>query len=158
REARARHRRFPDRSARARQGEPVAHARSRLLPHLFRAPADRRSVARFGPMSGILYLVPTPIGDPRDITQRALDVLASADVVAAEDTRDAQRLFAELGVHARKLVSYHDHNERTRAPWLVETLTAGRSVALVSDAGTPLLSDPGWHVVQQALAAGARVV
>ena len=108
--------------------------------------------------SGVLYLVPTPIGDPRDITQRALEVLASVDVVAAEDTRDAARLFAELGVTARKLVSYHDHNERTRAPRLVEDLAAGRSVALISDAGTPLVSDPGWHVVQQALDAGARVV
>jgi 16S rRNA (cytidine1402-2'-O)-methyltransferase len=105
-----------------------------------------------------LYLVPMPIGDARDITGRALDVLRDADVVAAEDTREAQRWFGELGLHVKKLVSYHDHNERTRAPWLVETLAEGRSVALISDAGTPLISDPGWHVVQQALAAGARIV
>jgi 16S rRNA (cytidine1402-2'-O)-methyltransferase len=105
-----------------------------------------------------LYLVPMPIGDARDITRRALEVLAEADVVAAEDTREASRWFGELGLYVKKLVSYHDHNERTRAPWLVDTLSEGRSVALISDAGTPLVSDPGWHVVQQALAAGARIV
>jgi 16S rRNA (cytidine1402-2'-O)-methyltransferase len=109
-------------------------------------------------MTGVLYLVPMPIGDARDITRRAVEVLAEADVVAAEDTREAQRWFGELGLYVKKLVSYHDHNERTRAPWLVDTLAEGRSVALISDAGTPLVSDPGWHVVQQALAANARVV
>jgi 16S rRNA (cytidine1402-2'-O)-methyltransferase len=109
-------------------------------------------------MSGILYLVPMPIGEARDITKRALEVLAAADVVAAEDTREAQRWFGELGLYVKKLVSYHDHNERSRAPWLVDTLAEGKSVALISDAGTPLVSDPGWHVVQQALAANARVV
>jgi len=108
-------------------------------------------------MSGTLYLVPMPIGNARDITRRALEVLAEADVVAAEDTREAQRWFGELDLYVKKLVSYHDHNERTRAPWLVEGLAEGRSVALISDAGTPLVNDPGWHVVQQALAAGARV-
>jgi 16S rRNA (cytidine1402-2'-O)-methyltransferase len=109
-------------------------------------------------MSGVLYLVPMPIGDARDITNRALEVLAQSDIVAAEDTREAQRWFGELGLYVKKLVSYHDHNERTRAPWLVDTLAEGKSVALISDAGTPLVSDPGWHVVQQALAANARVV
>jgi 16S rRNA (cytidine1402-2'-O)-methyltransferase len=109
-------------------------------------------------MSGTLYLVPMPIGDARDITRRALEVLAEADLVAAEDTREAQRWFGELDLYVKKLVSYHDHNERTRAPWLVDSLAEGKSVALISDAGTPLISDPGWHVVQQALAAGARVV
>ena len=109
-------------------------------------------------MTGILYIVPTPIGDARDVTRRALEVLASVDVVAAEDTRDARRLFDQLGVSVKHIVSYHDHNERTRAPKLLDDLQAGRSVALISDAGMPLVSDPGWHIVTQALAASARVV
>jgi 16S rRNA (cytidine1402-2'-O)-methyltransferase len=108
------------------------------------------------PKPGILYLVPTPIGDDRDITLRALEVLRAVDIVAAEDTRHALTLFRAHGID-KPLHSYFDHNEERRAPWLVEKLREGQSVALISDAGTPLINDPGFRVVQQALAAGIRL-
>jgi 16S rRNA (cytidine1402-2'-O)-methyltransferase len=103
-------------------------------------------------MSGKLYLVPTPLGNPRDITLRALDVLGAVDLVAAEDTRHAMTLFRAHGIE-KPLQSYFDHNEDKRAPWLVDKLREGQSVALISDAGTPLINDPGYRVVQLALAA-----
>jgi 16S rRNA (cytidine1402-2'-O)-methyltransferase len=109
---------------------------------------------------GVLYLVATPIGNPDDVTRRAVFVLARAHVLAAEDTRHARTLLAQAGIELgrRPLVSYYDANERSRAPWLVEQLLAGQDVAVVSDAGTPLLSDPGYHVVRAAIEAGVRVV
>lgn len=106
---------------------------------------------------GTLYVVATPIGDPRDITLRALEVLAAVDCIAAEDTRPAARLLARHGI-AGRLVSYHDHNEAERAPQLLAALTAGRSLALVSEAGTPGISDPGYRLVSAAAARGIRVV
>jgi 16S rRNA (cytidine1402-2'-O)-methyltransferase len=106
---------------------------------------------------GVLYLVPTPIGNPDDFTLRALETLRAVDIVAAEDTRDAARLLAHFDVKPR-LVSYHEHNESGRASWLVEQLQAGRDVALVPDAGTPLVSDPGYRVVRAAIEAGIEVV
>jgi 16S rRNA (cytidine1402-2'-O)-methyltransferase len=106
---------------------------------------------------GILYLVPTPLGDERDLSPRAVEVLRAVDLIAAEDTRITLRLLQSLNI-SKKLVSYHDHNETARAPWLVERLQSGQSIALVSDAGTPLVSDPGFRVVQAAAAAGVRVV
>ena len=106
--------------------------------------------------AGVLYLVATPIGNAGDLTLRAIEVLKGVDLVAAEDTRNALRLLRELSI-AKKLVSYFDHNKQERAPELLEALRAGRSVALVSDAGTPLVSDPGFRVVNAAIAAGVDV-
>jgi 16S rRNA (cytidine1402-2'-O)-methyltransferase len=106
--------------------------------------------------SGTLYLVPTPIGNPADITLRAIEVLRRVDVVASEDTRHARTLLKPLDIQTR-LVSYHDHNEETRTPALVAELLAGADVALVSDAGTPLVNDPGYRLVTAAIAEGIRV-
>ena len=108
-------------------------------------------------MSGTLYLVATPIGDPDDLSPRAARCLAEVDVVAAEDTRVARTLLGRLGLR-KKLVSYHDHNEQARTPALVEELESGRSVALVADKGTPLINDPGFRLVRAAAEAGFRVV
>ncbi len=107
-------------------------------------------------MPGILYLVATPIGNLEDITLRALRVLREADLIACEDTRQTRKLLEHYGI-ARPTISYHEHNETVRAPELLEKLAAGSSIALVSDAGTPLVSDPGYRLVTQAAAAGVRV-
>ena len=101
---------------------------------------------------GVLYVVATPIGNLEDVTLRALRVLREVDVVAAEDTRRTRVLLAHHGID-RPLVSYHDAVERTRAPRLVAQMREGRSVALVSDAGTPGIADPGYHLVRAAVAA-----
>lgn len=107
--------------------------------------------------AGVLYVVATPIGNLRDITLRALDVLKSVDLVAAEDTRKTARLLAHFGLTA-PLVSYHDHNEAARTPHLVRRLRQGASIALVTNAGTPGISDPGYRLVTAAADAGLRVV
>lgn len=104
-----------------------------------------------------LFLVSTPIGNLSDMTRRALDVLRTADVVFAEDTRRTAVLLRHYDIEAR-LISAHEHNEAARARLVVELLTEGRNVAMVSDAGTPLLSDPGARVVRAALEAGFDVV
>ncbi len=96
---------------------------------------------------GTLYVVATPIGNLGDITQRALDVLAGVDRVCAEDTRTSKRLLTHFGLQKR-LVALHDHNERDKLDQLTEWLQSGESLALISDAGTPLISDPGYHLVQ----------
>jgi len=106
---------------------------------------------------GRLYVVGTPIGNVDDLSARARDVLAKADVIAAEDTRHARGLLSRIGVESR-LIAYHEHNETERVPQLLEDLARGKSVALVSDAGTPLISDPGWRLVHAARAAGIAVV
>lgn len=98
--------------------------------------------------AGTLYLVGTPIGNLEDITLRALRVLGEVDVIAAEDTRRTRKLLTHHRIHGPKLMSYHAHNERQRGPQLVRELRAGRSVALVSDAGMPGISDPGERLVQ----------
>jgi 16S rRNA (cytidine1402-2'-O)-methyltransferase len=103
-----------------------------------------------------LYVVATPIGNLRDITLRALDTLKAVDVIAAEDTRVSRNLLVHFGIQA-ELISLHEHNEREAAQLLVALLTQGRSVALISDAGTPAISDPGAIAVAQARAAGFRV-
>lgn len=103
-----------------------------------------------------LYVVATPIGNAADITLRALDLMAQADVVACEDTRETGKLLALHGVRAR-LRSYHDHNAERVRPALLTRLKAGATVALVSDAGTPLVSDPGYKLVAEAIAQGVRV-
>jgi 16S rRNA (cytidine1402-2'-O)-methyltransferase len=107
-------------------------------------------------MSGRLVVCPTPIGNLEDITLRVLSALRDADVVACEDTRRTRVLLDRYGVKAR-LVSYHEHNERSRAGELVERMREGAVVALVSDAGMPLVSDPGYLLVRACVAAGLPV-
>jgi 16S rRNA (cytidine1402-2'-O)-methyltransferase len=106
---------------------------------------------------GTLYIVATPIGNLDDLSPRAGAVLGAAALIAAEDTRRCSRLLAHLGVE-RRLLSLHEHNEDARTVEVLAELAAGRDVALVSDAGTPLISDPGLHLVQAAAAAGFAVV
>ena len=108
-------------------------------------------------MTGILYIVATPIGNLEDITLRALRVLREVDWIACEDTRQTRKLLDHFGI-AKPMVSYHDHNESGRAAELVEKLARGGSGALVSDAGTPLISDPGYRLVQAAIGAEIPVV
>ncbi|MCC6849778.1 MAG: 16S rRNA (cytidine(1402)-2'-O)-methyltransferase [Deltaproteobacteria bacterium] len=108
-------------------------------------------------MAGTLYVVATPIGNLGDLTERARATLAAVDVIAAEDTRRTGRLLSHLGIR-RPLRSYYDAVEASRAPALVAELAAGRSVALVSDAGTPGIADPGYRLVRAAIAAGVPVV
>ena len=107
-------------------------------------------------MSGRLFVVATPIGNLADITLRALRVLGEVDVVAAEDTRTTRKLLTHHGI-STPLVSYHEHNESVRTPELLERMTAGESVAVVSEAGTPSISDPGYRLVREAIAAGIVV-
>ncbi|MGR5119602.1 16S rRNA (cytidine(1402)-2'-O)-methyltransferase [Vibrio astriarenae] len=104
-----------------------------------------------------LYIVPTPIGNLADITQRAIDVLSSVDLIAAEDTRHTGKLLSHFGINT-KTYPLHDHNEQQKAQALVDKLQQGMSIALVSDAGTPLISDPGYHLVNQCRQADVRVV
>ena len=106
---------------------------------------------------GTLYLVATPIGNLEDVTRRALRVLAEADVVACEDTRRTRSLLEHFGLRART-VSYHEHNERERAEELAEMIEGGAAVALVSDAGTPGINDPGYRVVRACVGRGLPVV
>ena len=108
-------------------------------------------------MVGLLYLIATPIGNLEDITLRALRVLREADLIACEDTRQTGKLLAHFGVD-KPMVSYHEHNEAARTQELVAKLEGGANIALVSDAGTPLVSDPGYRLVTAAIAAGIRVV
>ena len=108
-------------------------------------------------MPGILYIVATPIGNLEDITMRALRVLREVTLIACEDTRQTHKLLEHFGITTHA-VSYHEYNESQRAGELVEKMQGGASVALVSDAGTPLVSDPGYRLVQAAIAAGVPVV
>ena len=121
---------------------PPLHGR----PHVFEAPR----------LPGGLYAVATPIGNLRDITLRALEILAAADLVACEDTRVTRKLFDHYGLSA-PLIAYHDHNAEAVRPKILQRLAAGEAVALVSDAGTPLISDPGYRLVREAIAAGHAV-
>ena len=108
--------------------------------------------------TGVLVLAATPIGDPRDAAPRLGQEIAGADVVAAEDTRRLKRLCADLGVvPAGSVVSYHEHNEASRTPDLVERLRAGERVVVVTDAGMPSVSDPGYRLVSAAIDAGVPV-
>lgn len=109
------------------------------------------------PLEPALHLVATPIGNLGDVTLRALDVLAGADVLACEDTRVTRVLLERYGIR-RRAFAYHEHNAEEAGPKLIAALGEGRSVALASDAGTPLVSDPGFRLVGQAAAAGHRVV
>ena len=108
-------------------------------------------------MSGTLYLVATPIGNLQDITFRAIEVLKIVDLIACEDTRHTRKLLNAFEIET-KLVSYHEHNEIERAEELVNVLEDGKSVAIVSDAGTPGINDPGFRLVRAARDAGAEVI
>lgn len=111
------------------------------------------------PLSAGLYFVATPIGSARDITLRALDILASADLIAAEDTRTARKLMEIHGVplNGRKVVAFHDHSGENAVARLVADISAGKSVAYVSEAGTPLVADPGYELGRAAIAADVAV-
>jgi len=108
-------------------------------------------------MNGTLYLVATPIGNLADITHRAIDVLKTVSVIACEDTRHTRKLLQHYGLET-KTVSYHEHNEQERARQLIELLREGKDVAVVSDAGTPSISDPGYRLVRAAIENEVRVV
>jgi 16S rRNA (cytidine1402-2'-O)-methyltransferase len=107
--------------------------------------------------SGILYIVATPIGNLNDISLRALEILKSVDCILAEDTRHSHTLLQNYSI-STKAMALHEHNERERALQLLQRLQKGESIALISDAGTPLISDPGYHLVREARNAGIRVV
>ena len=107
-------------------------------------------------MAGTLFIVSTPIGNLEDISQRALRILREANVIACEDTRHTRKLLNHFSIET-KTVSYHEHNEIERANELCERMTAGENVALVSDAGTPLISDPGFRIVKTAIERGIQV-
>ena len=110
-----------------------------------------------GVEKGALYVVATPIGNLEDITLRALRVLSGVDMVAAEDTRHTALLLSRYQISSQ-LVSYHDHNEAERAPRFIQQLLNGASIALVSDAGTPSVSDPGYRLISAAIQAGVKVI
>ena len=93
-----------------------------------------------------LYIVPTPIGNLADISQRSLDILAQVDMIACEDTRQSGKLLKHYDIKSR-LIALHDHNEKQRTQWIAEQLQQSKSIALISDAGTPLISDPGYRLV-----------
>lgn len=105
-----------------------------------------------------LYIVPTPIGNLDDITIRAIDVLKAATLIAAEDTRHSKILLDKLGISGKKLISCHDHNEEQRASIIIEEVSNGGVVALISDAGSPLINDPGYRVVTLCSKANVKVV
>ena len=108
-------------------------------------------------MPGTLYIVATPIGNLEDITSRALRVLGEVDLIACEDTRHTRKLLNHFGINT-KTISYHEHNERERAEELCDAIESGRNLAIVSDAGTPLISDPGFRIVNLAIDRAISVV
>lgn len=107
-------------------------------------------------MSGVLYIVATPIGNLDDISLRAIEILRQVDMIAAEDTRHSIRLLNHLGIR-NKMMSLHEHNERDRVDGIIVDLKSGMNIALISDAGTPLISDPGYPLVKAVQDAGLRV-
>ena len=108
-------------------------------------------------LASALYIVATPIGNLRDMTIRALETLAACDLIACEDTRVSRKLLTHYGIHTR-LVTYHEHNADKQRPYLLNAMAEGKAVALISDAGTPLLSDPGYKLVADMVAQGHDVV
>lgn len=108
-------------------------------------------------MENALYIVPTPIGNLSDLTLRAIEVLKEVDYIGAEDTRHSQLLLNNYGIKT-KMFSLHDYNELQKRDYLVDTIKSGKSIALISDAGTPLISDPGYHVVSYCREQGVRVI
>lgn len=118
---------------------------------------SQKSFAESGDAKGTLYLVPTPIGNLEDMTMRAIRILQEADLIAAEDTRNTIKLLNHFDIHT-KMVSYHEHNKTTRQEELIEKLETGTTIAVVSDAGMPSISDPGYELVGAAIEAGITVV
>ena len=108
-------------------------------------------------MPGIVYLVATPIGNLQDITLRALETLKTVDLIACEDTRHTRKLLTHFNI-SNKTISYHEHNEAARSEELAELLLAGKSIAVVSDAGTPAVCDPSFRIVEKAHETAARVL
>lgn len=106
---------------------------------------------------GILYIVPTPIGNLGDLSPRAQQVLSSVAAIAAEDTRHSRQLLQQFAIK-NDVFALHEHNERERSAKVIERLQSGDAIALISDAGTPLISDPGYVLVQQCRAAGVKVI
>jgi 16S rRNA (cytidine1402-2'-O)-methyltransferase len=138
--------------------KPTSRRNNPAAPQLLeRSDATAPPNASRTPGQGCLYLIATPIGNLEDISLRALRLLKEADVIACEDTRETRKLLSHYDIHTR-LESYHEHNEMTRAPELVIVLEQGAQVALVSDAGTPVVSDPGHRLVTLCLRHGIPVV
>jgi len=135
----------------------IRHSAKALLDSSSRAFAFSAGDDRIAPVPGKLFIVATPIGNLEDLTQRALRVLREVDLVACEDTRHTRKLLNHFGID-QKTISYHEHNERERAEELCELVESGKSVALVSDAGTPLINDPGYRIVTAAIVRGISVV
>lgn len=108
-------------------------------------------------MPGTLYIVATPIGNLEDMTYRAVRILGEADLIAAEDTRHSRKLLNHFSI-SRPLTSYYDHNQQFKGERILDELRQGKSVALISDAGTPCISDPGYHLVRDAVAEGITVI
>jgi 16S rRNA (cytidine1402-2'-O)-methyltransferase len=108
-------------------------------------------------MTGKLYIVATPIGNLRDMSIRAVDILKNVDLVLAEDTRHSKKLFAHYEIDT-PLRAFHEHNEKDNTEKVINEINAGQSIAMISDAGTPLISDPGYHLVSKAKKAGLNVV
>ena len=107
---------------------------------------------------GKLYLVPTPIGNLEDITIRAMRILGEVDIIACEDTRRTGQLISKLQIQKKKFISYHDYNESERSNKLIDSLNEGQSVAVVSDAGSPGISDPGFRIVRSAIENNIEIV
>jgi 16S rRNA (cytidine1402-2'-O)-methyltransferase len=107
--------------------------------------------------SGVLYIVATPLGNLGDMSQRAIDTLLWVDLIAAEDTRHSKKLLVHFGID-KPMIAFHEHNERDRSNEILSQLQAGKQIALISDAGTPLISDPGYYLIRQLHDAGIRVV
>lgn len=135
------------------RGEERAADRDEARPRRFTLAGKVIEAPRLG---GGLYLVATPIGNLRDITLRALEILAGADLVCCEDTRVTRKLFEHYGL-STPLIPYHEHNAESQRPKILQRLADGAAVALVSDAGTPLISDPGYKLARTAAAAGCPV-
>ncbi len=108
--------------------------------------------------SGELHLVPTPIGNLGDVTRRAAETLAAADLIACEDTRRTGSLLKELGIAYKKLTSFHEHNEINKSKAICDEIESGKTVALVTDAGSPSISDPGYRLVAEAVERGVKIV
>jgi len=137
---------------------------NQLLLHLLLPPAPATCTcllhlppATILPMPGTLYVVATPIGNLADITHRAVQVLTNVDLIACEDTRHTRKLLQHFGIDTKTL-SYHEHNEKQRTEELIQLLEQGSDVAIVSDAGTPAISDPGFRLVRAAIEKGVSVV
>jgi len=108
-------------------------------------------------MKGILFIVATPIGNLDDITFRAVEILKSVDIVLAEDTRHSKKLLLHLDI-SKSMRAFHEHNEREKTQAIIDELHSGKSIALISDAGTPIISDPGYYLVAQAKKEGLRII